>query len=160
MYSYQDMPNHSRVWIYQSSKEFDEREVNEINFLAEHFADSWASHGNDLKAHISVFHKRFIVVMVDENQAEASGCSIDKSVGFIRDLQTRYDIDLLNRMQVAYWDGDTVNTCRLDGITKLLEHSLISDSTIVFNNMVRDKAEFESKWQVPLRDSWILQYAN
>lgn len=160
MYSYQDMPLSSRVWIYQSSRAFDEREVNEINFLAEHFADGWASHGNDLKAHVSVFHKRFVVVMVDEAAAEASGCSIDKSVGFIRDLQTRYNIDLLNRMQVAYWDGDTVTTCKLEDITKLLEHSLLTESTIVFNNMVKDKAELEAKWQVPLRDSWILQYAN
>ena len=158
MLSYEEMSKHSRVWIYQSNREFNEREVKEINFLAEHFADSWSSHGADLKAHISVFHQRFIVVMVDEQQAGASGCSIDKSFGFIRDLQKRYSIDLLNRMTVAYWDEDgRVQTCRLDEITKLLEHSLINEDTIVFNNLVKDKAELESNWQILLRNSWILQ---
>lgn len=161
MYTYDEMPTHSRVWIYQSDRELDEREVNEIDFLAEHFADTWASHGNDLKAFIKSYYNRFIVVMVDEEQATASGCSIDKSVGFVRNLESRYGINLLNRMVMAYWNEDQkVATCNLNELTKLLEHSFISEDTLIFNNLVKDKAEFETKWQIPLRESWVLQYAN
>lgn len=161
MYSYEEMPANSRVWIYQCDREFNERETNEIDFLGEHFADTWASHGNDLKAFVKVYYNRFIVVMVDELQAAASGCSIDKSVAFIKSLEGRYGVNLLNRMVMAYWNEDKkVTTCNLNELTKLLEHSFITEDSTIFNNLVKDKAEFETKWQVPLRDSWVLQYAN
>ncbi|MCY7409014.1 MAG: hypothetical protein LH473_01980 [Chitinophagales bacterium] len=67
----------SRTWIYLSKKEFSNEEVVELNSLLSVFCKDWAAHGNNLKAKGEVLYNRFIVLMVDETQAGASGCSID-----------------------------------------------------------------------------------
>jgi hypothetical protein len=48
------------------------------------FCIQWTAHGANLKAYGEVRHHRFIVMIVDETAAGASGCSIDKSIHFIR----------------------------------------------------------------------------
>jgi hypothetical protein len=35
----------------------------------------------------------------------------------------------------------------------MLENGKINDDTIVFNNLVSTKAEFETNWETPLKDS-------
>jgi len=43
---------------------------------------SWTAHNNQLKAKGEIRYNRFLILIVDESQAGASGCSIDKSVPF------------------------------------------------------------------------------
>ena len=61
-------------------------EISEITQKGKELIPNWASHGSSLKAAIEIFYDHFIVVLVDEKQAAASGCSIDKSFQFIKEL--------------------------------------------------------------------------
>jgi hypothetical protein len=36
-----------------------------------------------------------------------------------------------------------------------VESKEVNDDTIVFNNLVQTKRDFEAKWQVPYKDSWL-----
>ena len=92
--------------------------------------------------------------MVDEEKAEASGCSIDKSFQFIKDLSDTYDLALLDRMNVAYRDNNDIGICRIDEFEGLLQRGEVNEDTIVFNNLVDTKKDFDSKWEVLLKDSW------
>ena len=149
-------PN-SRVWIYQSDRLFSQEEVNEINLVLENFCHQWAAHGKPLKSFAKVYYNCFVVLMVDESNVTASGCSIDSSVKVIREIMSKYKVDLLNRMIFAYLeDGEVKLSNRPDFIQKLKQGD-ISDDTIVFNNLVKDKLDFETQWKLPLAQSWHKQ---
>lgn len=148
-------PLHARSWVYQSSRELTADEAVIVNDLANAFAKEWKAHGQPLKAAAAVLYNRFLVMMVDENAAHASGCSIDSSVAFIRSLQTRLNVDFFDRMQLAYINaaGEVrlVNVNQLD--TAFQQGELMAE-TIVFNNMVTSREELEHQWRIPLVESW------
>jgi hypothetical protein len=98
------MPLHSRVWIYQSIREFSESESKQLKNKAEGFISEWTSHGKTMSACIEIFHNRFIIGCVDEKTTSASGCGIDKSVKFIQQLESDLGGNnaLLDRVNIVY----------------------------------------------------------
>ena len=154
MNTYDTMPVNSRVWVYQSNRQFGEDEQAKINHQLSQFVDKWVSHNHALKAYGGIYHKQFIVLMVDESQAGASGCSIDSSVHFIKSLGANFQVDFFDRMNFAYLEKEAVKTAHRTEFSSLFKTSKIDDNTLVFNNLVKNKAEFEAGWIVPLKDSW------
>ena len=148
------MPDKAKLWVYQSNRALTNDEVAEITKEGLAFIADWSAHGASLKAGFEVMYNRFIVLAVDEQQALASGCSIDKSVKFVKDIELQFNINLFDRMQVAYRKGNEIEVCKLSAFEKLAEQGLINESTIVFNNMVTTKSAFDSEWEVPLKESW------
>lgn len=144
----------SKIWIYQSSREFTETEAAEIREKGAAFVSGWNAHGSQLKAAVEVFHNRFIVFTVDENYAKASGCSIDSSVAFIKSIESDYGVNLLDRMQVAYKDNDTINSVALSDFESLLKAGVLNENIIVYNNLVATRVEFEASWEAPVKESW------
>jgi len=155
--NYKDLPDHSRVWVYQSDREFTADEENVIRQKVDQFIAGWASHGQALEAAIEIFHNLFIVVFVNEEQAQASGCSIDSSVHFIKELEQEQDYSLFNRLVVAYKEGEHINCCTLVEFEALLVEGSVTEDSVVFNNLVTTKADFDHKWEVPVKDSWHAQ---
>ena len=149
------LPPHSRVWIYQSSRPFTVQENHYVNNVCQAFVAEWAAHGSKLSAAIEVLHNRFIVVFVDEAVAMASGCSIDKSVRLIKQLEQELKISLTGRMEIAYKEGDEVKTFHLHDLGKMLASGNIHENTLLFDNMVSTKADFDNKWLCALKDSWV-----
>ncbi len=150
-----NLPDHARVWIYQSNRELSTNEVIEIQQLTNIFAKNWASHGRGLSAEGAVVHNRFLVLAVDEASAGASGCSIDKSVAFVRDLQNKYQIDLLDRMTFAFRNQkNEIEYAKRDEFAQLYQTKTIDNNTLVFNNLVDNLHDFRSKWEISLADSW------
>lgn len=154
METIKNMPENARVWVYQSNKELSGTEENKIKEAGNHFIADWSAHGASLKASFDIVYNRFIVIAVDEQQAMASGCSIDKSVKFVKELEEQFKLDLFDRLQVAYRDGNEIVVCHLSAFEKLAEQGLVNESTVVFNNMVTTKTAFDKEWEVPLKKSW------
>lgn len=155
MLTFNDMPLHSRAWVYQSDREIKDIEVNEIRRKAGMFLMEWTSHGNVMKASIDVLYNRFFVVLVDETAASASGCGIDKSVKFMQQMEQDYGINLFDRMLVTYRDAETkIQTTKLYTFEQMMERGELNADTIVFNNLISTKEDMQSKWEVPVRKSW------
>ena len=154
MNTYESMPDNSRVWIYQSNRPFQGEELNKIGEQISQFVHQWVSHNQALKAFGGLFHNQFVVLMVDESQAGASGCSIDSSVHFIKSLEANFEVNLFDRMNFAFLQNDQVKTAQRTIFSELYQKQEIDDNTLVFNNLVKNKTEFESSWIVPLKDSW------
>ena len=148
------MPDTSRIWIYQSNREFSSEEENVIKRNTKKFIDNWTRHGDDLKGSFTIVYNRFVVIAVDENFANVSGCSIDASVRFIQQIQSELNIDLLNKLHIAFKTNDDVNSVSLNDFRSFIANDKITQDTIVFNNLVDTKADFESKWEVPAKESW------
>lgn len=148
------MPNEARIWVYQSNRLLSNAEVDDIRRSGIEFIADWSAHGAALKASFDILYNRFIVIAVNEKQTLASGCSIDKSVKFIKELEQQFDLNLFDRLQVAYRKGDEILTCHLNEFEKLATQGAVNGSTIVFNNMITTKAAFDKEWEVPLKNSW------
>ena len=147
----------SRVWIYQSNRELSADQSVQLQNQLNVFAQNWTAHNNQLKATAIIQYNRFIILVVDENQAGASGCSIDKSVRFMKNLENEYQINLFDRFNLAYRDGDRITSVSRNEFEELIKKGTITEDTIVFNNLVQTLAELQTKWEVPLKDSWHIQ---
>lgn len=154
----QSLPDHSRVWIYQSSRELSDKEVTHIQQLGQHFIDNWAAHGAALKAAMNIYHNRFIVLFADEMAVKASGCSIDSSVHFFKELENAFDIQLFDRMLIAYRNQEMkIQTMPMHQLLQKVDAGELPKSLSIFNNLVETKSDFEKKWETPLDQSWLAQ---
>jgi hypothetical protein len=151
---YKNLPNNSRVWIYQSNREFTEKEIEFISTKSEEFINSWTRHGDDLKGSFTIKYNQFLVLAVDESFNNVSGCSIDASVHFIQALEKELQLNLMDKMNVTFKNGNHINLVRLSDFQKFAKEHKITQETIVFNNMVATKEDFENSWEVPAKDSW------
>ena len=142
--AYKNLPNNSRVWIYQSDRGFTDIEVELISTKAIDFINQWTRHGDDLKGSFTIKYNQFLVLAVDESFNNVSGCSIDSSVRFIQGLEKELELDLMNKLNVSFKDNDNVNLVKLSDFQKFAKEQKITSETIVFNNMVDTKADFEN----------------
>ncbi|PWG06346.1 ABC transporter ATPase [Polaribacter aquimarinus] len=151
---YKNLPNNSRVWIYQSDREFTAKEVEFISTKAEEFINQWTRHGDDLKGSFTIKYNQFLVLAVDESFNNVSGCSIDSSVRFIQQLEQDLELDLMNKMNITFKDNEHINLVKLSDFQKFAAVKKITPETIVFNNMVNTKQDFETSWEIPAKESW------
>jgi hypothetical protein len=145
----------ARVWIYQSNRDLNAEEVSQIRLLSAAFVSNWTAHGSMLNASADVFYNRFLVIAADESQVLASGCSIDKSVGFIKDLEKYFNLSLLDRLHIAYLENEELKTFQLPELSEQIQQGTITAETIIFNNLVKSLGELKTQWRIPLKDSWL-----
>lgn len=151
-----EMPDHSRVWVYQSDRKFSDEEVAKIEQLLIDFIGNWATHGTALKASGAVLYNRFVIIMADEASVKASGCSIDKSVAFIKQLEKEFNCDFFNRLLIAFKTNNDTITFPLHSIADKIVRNEINENTLIFNNLVTTKSELLNNWIIPLKESWIM----
>ncbi|MBZ9729666.1 ABC transporter ATPase [Salegentibacter sp. JZCK2] len=157
---FENLPDSSRVWIYQANRSFTAEELEEIQSRLDQFVTQWTAHGADLQAGYLIKYKRFIVLALDQEINAATGCSIDASVHFIQQLEKEFNVDLLDKMNVSYKQGEFIAYKTLTDFRKMAKQKAVSPKTIVFNNLVNNKAEFLSDWEVPASESWHNRFLN
>jgi hypothetical protein len=152
------LPEESRVWIYQANRSFTPEELSEIETKLDVFIQNWTAHGSDLQAGYLIKYKRFIVLGLNQNLNAATGCSIDASVHFIQQLEKAYNVDLMDKMNVSYKQGDFIAYKPLADFKTMAKQRAVSKNTIVFNNLVNNIAEFKDNWEVPASESWHARF--
>jgi len=150
---YSEIANSSRVWVYQSDKTLSDKEVLFIKQKLLTFCNDWKAHQAHLKSSYKVLHNRFIILLVDEQQKNASGCSIDSSVNFIKEIEAEFGIDLFNRTQIAFKQEGEIVTLSISEFKKVIE-----PDTVVFNNLVTTKADLEENWETVASNSWHTKF--
>ncbi|MDI1255708.1 MAG: ABC transporter ATPase [Flavobacterium sp.] len=151
---FETLPEESKVWIYQSNRKFTDEEFAAIATDLQAFVESWAAHGTGLEASFELKYNRFIILAVNQENQIATGCSIDASVQFIQDLEQKYAVDLLDKMNVTFKLGQHIAHKPLIEFKKMAKDKAVSGNTIVFNNLVNNIAEYNESWEVPAEDSW------
>jgi len=151
---FKDLPDDSRIWIYQSNRKLSDDEVAAISAKTKTFLEQWTAHGKDLDAGFEIKYNRFIVIGLNQENASASGCSIDSSVYFIQTLEKEYGLDLLDKMNVTFYNGEYIAHKSLADFKKMAKARSVSKNTVVFNNLVITKGDYIDNWEVPAKDSW------
>ena len=151
---FEDLPQESRIWIYQSNRKFTDDEIVEIENALSEFISNWSAHGASLEASFQLKYNRFIIIAVNQEVQANTGCSIDASVVFIQTLEQKYSVDLLDKMNVAFKQGEFITYKTLLEFKKLAKEKAVSENTIVFNNLVNSIEEWNENWEVPANESW------
>jgi hypothetical protein len=151
---FENLPQESRIWIYQSSRKFSDEEVTDIEKDLMQFIENWSAHGTSLEASYTIKYNRFIIIAVNQEFHPATGCSIDSSVGFIQNLEQKYSVDLLDKMNVAFKQSEFITYKTLLEFKKLAKDKSVSENTIVFNNLVNTIEELNEGWEIPASESW------
>lgn len=152
--SFEELTDTSRVWIYQSNRPFTDEELKQLRAALNIFIEQWTAHGTGLKAGYDLPYNRFIVIGLDQDHAAASGCSIDASVHFIQAVEKKFGVDLLDKMNVTYKQGEYIAYKSLNDFKQMAKNRAVSPNTIVFNNLVTNIQEYRDHWEGPAKDSW------
>jgi len=148
------LPDESKIWIYQSNRKLSDAEIAEIEEDLKAFIEEWSAHGTSLEASFLIKYNRFIILAVNQEVQQATGCSIDSSVVFIQQLESKYGIDLLDKMNVTYKQGEFLTHKSLLDFKRMAKEKAVSENTIVFNNLVNTIEEWKENWEVPASESW------
>ena len=130
----------SKVWIYAANRVLTESEQKFISNEMKTFTKSWAAHGSGLKADGVLEFNQFIILSVDESDINASGCSIDSSVKFIKAIGQELSVDFFDRLNlVIEKDGEFKRS-------HISELKNFSDWN-VFNPMITDLIGLRTDWK-------------
>ncbi|MFL2610712.1 MAG: ABC transporter ATPase [Flavobacteriaceae bacterium] len=156
---FKSLPKNSRIWIFPSSKEIDIHKKSKIKERLVKFISDWTSHNKNIQAGFELPYNRFIVIALNQNLQNASGCSIDSLMNIIQIFEKEFDLILLDRMNVLYRDKNRkIEYLTLKDFVKMVKYKSINSSTTVFNNLVVNKEEYMDLWEVPAINSWHSRY--
>ncbi len=147
----------NRVWTFIISKALSDNELGLISEGGNKFVTGWTAHEQKLTASFEIYKNRIIVVKVNEEVTGASGCSIDKLTHFIKQIETEFNVELLNRLLVAYKTGEEISIVHASKIRELLQTESINENTIVYNTAVSSQNEFQN-WEQSLKSTWLSKY--
>jgi len=151
----QDFADSSRVWVYQCSRAFIEKEEREVNEQLYHFYAQWQAHGAPVKGWAKLLFRQFIVIIADETDVEVSGCSTDSSVRIIKSIERQYDVNFFDRMMITFLVKDKAEMLPFTQVQYAIDKGYIDKDTLLFNNIATTKKELLEKWLVPLSESWL-----
>lgn len=148
----------SKLWVYPSSRKFYANEIPELEDEIQRFVENWKMDSNSFKASYKLAYNRFIILVADDSESEMTVKDLDAAVAFILRLQQQYDVVLLDKMNVCFKQGEYTQYKELTDFKKLLKNKAITGKTIIFDNLVQTKEEFEHYWEVPIEDSWYNRF--
>ncbi len=137
-----------KIWIYTLSKQLSAEQEADFKNRCLLFVNSWTAHDTSLDASFELYNHRLLIFNVDETKYAASGCSIDKQVRLVKELEQQFSIELLNRLLVV----------KASEIKQLLENGLIAKDTLVFDNTITSSEELKTSWKRPLQETYLAKY--
>lgn len=156
--SFSQLSDQAHIWIYQANRQLTNQEVETILQKSKTFLEAWNSHGRSLQCAAEVLYNRFLVLAVERSIQELSCCTVDSAIHFLHELKDTLQLDLLDRTNVVFKQGDTIFTAPLDQIKEKIRQGTILADTLMFDNTITHKAALADKWLVPVKNSWLGKY--
>lgn len=154
---YESLSEIAKTWVYPSSRKFYKNELVEVEDKIKKFISNWKIKDPNFKASYRFLHDRFVVILA-EHDSVFNHQDLDEVVRFILAMQTEYEIELLDRMNVCFKQGEFVQYKEVKEFKKLLKNKSVSDKTIVFDNLIQTKEELENYWEIPITESWYNRF--
>jgi len=155
---FEEIPEDAKVWVYPSSRKFYPNEVEAIEEKIKIFIESWKSDDESFKASYKFLHNRFIILTADDIATPLDNLDIEASVSFILSLQETYEVALLDRMNVCFKQGEHVQYKDLKDFKKLLKNKALTGKSIIFDNLITTKQDFDNFWEIPIEESWYNRF--
>tara|TARA_B110000503_G_scaffold69669_1_gene108584 strand:+ start:3883 stop:4368 length:486 start_codon:yes stop_codon:yes gene_type:complete len=156
--NFDEIPEDAKVWVYPSSRKFYTNEIPEIAEKIKKFVAEWKADDESFKASYQFLYNRFIVITADDIATPLKNSDIDDSVNFILSLQETYSVALLDRMNICFKQGEFVQYKDLKDFKKLLKNKALTGKSIIFDNLITNKQDFENLWEIPIEESWYSRF--
>ena len=143
--------------MYQANRDLTTQEMTGIQQFLKTQVSNWAAHGAALLGSATLLYNRFAVVAVDETQNLPSGCSIDASTRWFKEIEAQTGLSFFDR-SIAFLQNGHVQTIEMLKAKQAVNEGLITGDTMVFNPMVTTIADFKTNWQVLAHQSWLKKY--
>lgn len=148
--NYQNLSKEAKAYIYPSSRKFYPNELEELENKLKVFLKKWTPFSTSFK----IPYNRFIVIFLEEN-AWITTELLDSLANFIFQLETAYNITLLDKINVCFKQGEYIQYQEMKRFRELIKKKSISKKNIIFNNFIQNKYEFENNWEIPISESWL-----
>lgn len=150
---YKNLPETSKIYIYPASRKLYAKEVPIFIEKVNIFLDNILT--NDLFFELK--YDRFLIILVSDRTPLSSDQNEDL-ISLILDLEKEFNIGLMDKVNVCFKQGEFVQLKEIPDFKKLIKNKGVSKKTVVFDNLINTKSEYESCWEVPANISWISHF--
>ena len=150
---YNTLPDTSRIYIYPSSRKFYANEFSIIEDKIKNFLEKF----NEIKISYEIRYGRFIILVISD-KTPLSMDQNDELIAFIFSLEKEFDLSLMDKVNVCFKQGEYVQLKEILDFKKLIKNKGVSKKTIVFDNLIINKIEFENCWETAAGESWISHF--
>jgi len=156
LFTFDQMPDTSRVWIFASDRKLTPTEADQVLEQAYAYLDQWKAHGAGVNAACELKYDQFLFVASDDSSAaNPSGCSIDDMTRAIQRIAAQVGISFLPGPKVFYKENGEVKVAERPEFKALAQEGKINGETLVFDNTLISLRDIRSgKWELPARESW------
>ena len=155
---YSIITEEAKVWVYPSSRKFYPNEIEGIESKVKEFLENWKSDDENFKVSYKFLYNRFIVLFANSENSNLTNADVDASVSFILGLQQEYKVELLDKMNACFKQGEFVQYKDLKDFKKLLKNKAVTAKSIIFDNLITTKVDFDNNWEIPIEESWYNRY--
>lgn len=154
--NWEGLSDSARVWVYTASRPLSNTEIAALSNLLNVFVADWAAHGKSLEAGWSLeVDNRVLVLAVDESAHGASGCSIDASVAFLKNVAAEFgDLDWFDRHIIMYQNEGEWQEARLHHFWALRKAGQIQPHTPLCDTLATNLGEWRRHSIRPFAESW------
>lgn len=147
------LPDISKIFIYPSNRKFYTNEFPVILKKTETFLNNFEG----IDSFFEIKYQRFIIIIISD-ETPLSLDQNDELVTFILSLEQEFKVSLLDKVNVCFKQGEFVQLKEIPKFKKLIKSKSVSKKTIVFDNLINTKLDYENYWEMPAGSSWISHF--
>ena len=152
---FDQVPRHGRLWVFPASRRLAPGESAALLAEVDPFLDGWAAHGAPLRSARAWVEDQFLLVAVDEDASQPSGCSIDALVNRLESLADGLGVTLVQHAPVWYRADEGVRVVSREGFRALASEGAVDPDTRVFDTTLTRVSDLrDGGLERPARDSW------
>jgi hypothetical protein len=155
---FDSLPDSSRIWVFGSDSPVTGPGAERLLAEVDRFLGQWQAHGSPLRCGRLWMDNRFLVVGVDQSDANASGCSIDGLFRILQEIEREVGARLVGGGRVYYRDHSGVaQSAARDELGGLVAAGVVGPDTAVFDTSITDLGEWRERFERPARKTWVGQ---
>lgn len=152
------LPENARVWLYCAEQKLSETQAEFVSAKFNEFINGWDAHGDKLTANFVILQNSILMVYVDEALTSATGCSIDKHVRLLQEIEKEIGVTFLNRMTIPIWKNDSITIYTANTISEAIKNNQVTKTDLTFNNTLTKGSVINTSWIVPVAETWVNRY--
>ena len=153
MIEFSKLSQNARIWVYTADRFMTSQEKESILERCTQFLSTWSAHGDKLHAGATILDDCFVVLAVDEDHASASGCSIDKSIKFLKTIEEEFHISLVDWQNIAYIDNNQVKLTSRNNFKNIIRESDASAEFLICNPNLQIKSDLDNNRTICIQES-------
>src|SRR6478672_5096196 len=152
---FEKLPDNARVWVYGADKWIGPESEKMLLEQVDNYLTEWKAHGMPLTAGRNWRENRFLTIAVDQNQAGASGCSIDGLFRTLKSLEQKVGAGIVTSGLIFYRDKrGKIQAVSRDDFGEAGARGEVDADTQVFDLSVTTLGEWRARFSSRAGDSW------